>query len=229
MIISIHQPNFLPWLGFFNKIVQSDVFVFLDDVQFERGKTFTSRTKLVVNKQESWLTIPTKDKSDLKNINEIEIDNPLLWKKKHLKTIEMNYKKTPYFNEVFELIQQVYMQDNNLLVNYNMPLIIEICIYLDIKTKFIQSSNLMQSKEKQGWDKILSILKKMEATTYISGSGEGSKRYVNQSDLTANGINLEWQEFNHPTYPQLHGEFISHLSIIDALFNVGFEGVKKLF
>jgi len=228
MKVAIHQPNFLPWLGYFNKIKESDLFVFLDDVQFERGKTFTSRSKIIANNQELWLTIPTKNKSELKNINEIEVDNPLLWKKKHLKTIEMNFKKSVYFNSVYSLIEQVYMQDSTLLIDYNIPLITSIANSLNLETKFINSSSLQESHDKQAWEKILSILKETNTKTYISGSGEGSKRYVNQSDLTANGINLKWQEFNHPTYPQLHGEFISHLSIIDALFNVGFEGVKKI-
>lgn len=229
MKVAIHQPNFLPWLGYFNKIKQVDVFVFLDDVQFERGKTFTSRTKILINNNESWLTIPIKNKSDLRNINDIQVDSPLLWKKKQLKTIEMNYKKSPYFNEIFDLIQKIYSQDIQLLVDYNIPLIIEICKYLDIQTKFIKSSNLIESKEKIGWDKILFILKEIKAEIYLSGSGEGSKRYVNEYDLLKNSIKLEWQTYVMKEYTRFNSaKTLSHLSIIDLLFYKGKDAIHYI-
>lgn len=230
MKVAIHQPNFLPWLGYFNKIKQVDFFVFLDDVQFERGKTFTSRTKIIANNQEHWLTIPIKNKSDLNKINKTEVDISQNWKYKHLKTLEMNYKKTLYFNEIFKIIERVYEQEDSLIVNYNIPLIIEISSYLNFNTQFIRSSNIESSKDKQGLDKLLCILKEMQATTYISGSGAGSKRYVKEDEFQACGIDLEWQLYEHPTYPQLSvgGDFIPNLSIVDALFNCGREGTKKL-
>jgi len=229
MTVAIHQPNFLPWIGYFNKIKNSDLFVFLDDVQFERGKTFTSRTKIIINENENWLTVPVMNKSELLQIKDINVDKNFKWKKKHLKSIELNYKKYPYFNEVFSIIVEIYKKESEFLIDYNIPFILSICKYLEINTRFVKSSELLNTSEKSGWEKLLGILIEVKADTYISGSGEGSKRYVNKIDLLQNNINLEWQAYKTKKYAQLNSKnFISDLSIIDLLFNYGNNAVQYI-
>ncbi|MBS4034552.1 MAG: WbqC family protein [Ignavibacterium sp.] len=222
MIVAIHQPNFLPWIGFFNKIKNSDLFVFLDDVQFERGKTFTSRTRILINGQENWLTVPVVNKSELIAIKDIKVDKSFIWKHKHLRTLELNYKKHPYFNEVFKILEDIYKNETVFLIDYNISFILRICDYLDIRKKIINSSDIEGVTDKNSWEKLLYILIKTEAKIYLSGSGEGSKRYVNESDLRKNDISLLWQDYNMQTYIQKNSrDFVSHLSIIDLLFNYG--------
>jgi len=228
MIISIHQPNFLPWIGYFNKIKNSDIFVFLNDVQFEQGKTFTSRTKIICGGVENWLTIPIKKKSDLKDIKDTCVDDNFIWKKKHLKTMQLNYCKAPYFEEIFSMIEKNYAKPDQHITDYNVPLIKDICEYLNIKTEFVCSHNIVQAQGLKGWRKILSIITELKADVYLSGSGAGSKRYVSADDLKKNNIALEWQNYTPHKYNQANnkGEFIPNLSIIDLLFNYGKDAVN---
>ncbi len=229
MKIAIHQPNFLPWLGYFNKILKADTFVFLDDVQFERGKTFTSRTKIFINGKENWLTIPVINKSELIKIKDIKVDTNFRWKKKHLRTIELNYKKHPFATEIFPIISEVYKNGGNYLMEYNLPLIMKFCNYMKIKTDFINSSNLKFNSDKAGWEKLIVILNEVKADEYLSGSGAGSKRYVKESDLWKNNISLAWQNYLIKPYNQFNcNNFVSGLSIIDLLFNHGKSSLKYL-
>ncbi len=230
MKAAIHQPNFLPWIGYFSKISQVDTFIFLDDVQFERGKTFASRTKILVQGNELWMTVPVSNKSSLFKINDIQVDSSFIWKKKQLKSLSLSYKKAPYFDAVFPLIEKVYSQNSTFLIDYNIPLIKSICSYLQFESEFLCSSEInLQNKESVGMDKILDILRSVHADKYISGSGAGSKRYIDENLLKENGIDLEWQNFEIKQYPQLtKSEFISHMSMIDLLFNCGPESVNYL-
>ena len=229
MKVAIHQPNFLPWIGYFNKIRQVDKFIFLDDVQFERGKTYTSRTKILVQGKEFWMTVPVNNKSALMNIRDIQVDSSFIWKKKQLKTLMLSYKKAPFFDEVFSIIDLVYSQKSTFLIDYNIPLIENICTYLELHVEFQRSSEIInQDKSAIGMKKILNILITTEATKYISGSGAGSKRYIDEQLLSKREIDLEWQKMKMIQYPQINNEFKSHLSIIDLLFNCGPESGKYL-
>ena len=226
MIAAIHQPNFLPWIGYFQKIKNSDVFVFLDDVQFERGKTFTSRTKIIIGEQEAWLTLPIKEKSELKEIRHSLVNLEINWKKKHLRTLELNYRRAPFFQEVFELIRNCYSQESEFLIDFNISLILAICDYLGIETNFEQSSKIEGTAEMKGWDKILYILRSLNADVYLSGSGAGSKRYINEDDLIKENIQLKYQTASVKPYRKNCGHIsFEKLSIVDLLFHKGKDSV----
>jgi len=228
MRVAIHQPNFLPWTGYFNKIKSVDTFVFFDDVQFERGKTYTSRTKILVNGMESWLTIPVQHKSDLVLIKDMCVDTTFPWKNKHLKTLELNYKKSSFFQDVFAIIEKVYNQDSPFLIDYNIPLITMISDYMGLKTAFLFSSQL-SDPSMTGLEKIIYLLQTTSASTYLSGNGSGSKRYINENEFQKTGISVEWQTYQQVHYPQLNTtEFIPNLSIIDMLFNCGKDAAVHL-
>ena len=218
MIVSIHQPNYIPWIGFFNKLLLSDTYVVFDDVQFPRGKDYANRNQIKTNNGKMWLTASVLGKKDLKPWNQIEINNNG-WKEKHLNNIESFYKKTPYFKSYFLFLKRIYENDHKLLLDLNLDLIVFFLGCLDKIPNIILSSDI--KTELTGLDKILYILKNQNATKYISGDGEGSKRYIDEQLFKDNNIELMWQNYKHPTYKQLYGEFIPYLSILDLLFNEG--------
>ena len=218
MIVSIHQPNYIPWLGFFHKLLLSDVYVIFDDVQFPRGKDYANRNQIKTNNGKMWLTASVLGKKDLKPWNQIEINNNG-WKEKHLNNIESFYKKTPYFKSYFLFLKRIYETNHKLLLDLNLDLIVFFLGCLDKIPNIVLSSDI--KTELTGLDKILYILKNQNATKYVSGDGEGSKRYIDEQLFKDNNIELIWQNYKHPTYKQLHGEFIPYLSILDLLFNEG--------
>ena len=218
MVVSIHQPNYIPWLGFFNKILLSDTYVVFDDVQFPRGKDYANRNQIKTNNGKMWLTIPVIGKSDLKPWNQIEI-NKNGWVNKHLSNIESFYKKTPYFNEYYPEIKNIYLKDHNLLIDLTLDLIKHFLKILDKEVKIVLSSDI--KTDLKGLDKILYILKNLNATKYISGDGDGSKRYIDEKLFSDQGIELVWQNYKHPIYKQQFNEFIPYMSILDLLFNEG--------
>lgn len=227
MIVAIHQPNFLPWLGYFNKIMHSDVFVFFDNVQFPRSRSYCSRVKIKTPTGPAWLTVPVEGKSSLNSIAEIKLSNQHLWQNKHLRTITANYQKTPYFHKIYPLLEEVYSAKWTYLADFNIALITRICAYLGIEAKLIRSTE-MQIKPEQGLTNILNILNELGASSYISGVGAGTARYFDEQAFRQQGIALIFQGFSHPVYPQQWGEFSPDLSIIDLLFNCGPEALKML-
>ena len=218
MIVSIHQPNYIPWLGFFHKLLLSDIYVVFDDVQFPRGKDYANRNQIKTNNGKMWLTASVLGKKNLKPWNQIEINNNG-WKEKHLNNIESFYKKSPYFKSYFIFLKRIYETNHNLLIDFNVDLIIFFIGCLNKNCNIVLSSDI--KTQLTGLDKILYILKDQNATKYISGDGEGSKRYIDEQLFKNNNIELIWQNYNHPTYNQLHGDFIPYMSILDLLFNEG--------
>lgn len=218
MTVSIHQPNYIPWLGFFNKVILSDVYVVFDDVQYPRGKDFANRNQIKTNNSTIWLTVPVQNKSELKKWNEIEIRNDG-WVSKHLTNIYSFYKKAPYFNNYISGLEDIYKKDYTLLIDFNLDLIRYFLKCINADTKIVLSSDMPTNNK--GLDKIIDILTQVKATHYISGKGEGSERYIDAEIFKSHNINLIWQSFQHPTYKQQFGEFIPYMSIIDLLFNEG--------
>jgi hypothetical protein len=219
MIVSIHQPNYLPWIGYFNKIARSDIFVIFDDIQFPIGKKgfFGNRNKIKTNNGEMWLTVPVLDRSQCKNFNEIEI-NYNGWNEKHIRNIENFYKKSKNFDLYYENIKNILLKKYDNFSDMSVELIKYFMDVLDIDTKLVYSSEICKNLDLTGTDKIFYILKELKADTYLSSDGPGSRRYINQSDFDDKNIKLIWQNFEHPRYEQMYSEFVSHLSVIDLIF-----------
>ncbi|BDA79200.1 hypothetical protein LPTSP3_g21300 [Leptospira kobayashii] len=215
MIVSIHQPAFNGWLGYYEKIIRSDVFVYLDTVQFEKN-SFTNRNKIKTNAGELWLTIPVKLKGHIdQTIKDIQIDNSTPWRKKHLKTIELNYRKAPRFDKVFSSLESIYNSEHTDFALFCYEFLIWTLKDLNIKTKIVRASDLEFEGNKS--DLVLNICKKLNAKTYISGIF--GKDYLNLDDFQSNQIEVLFQDYKHPLYPQIGKDFISHLGILDFLFN----------
>jgi hypothetical protein len=228
-VVAIHQPNFFPWLGYFDKIARSDVFILMDNVQFpKKGGTWSNRVQLAVNGKASWVTMPiVRSFHGNRNINEIQIDNATSWRENLLKTVQNNYGRAPFFKQVFPLFTDLVNNPTDRLAEYNKAAInvLAKAVGLDI-SKLVIGSTL--KVEGAATDLLINMTRALGGTAYLAGGGAGG--YQEDKKFVTAGIELIYQNFVHPTYPQCNtAEFISGLSIIDALMNVGFDGVKAMF
>ena len=220
--VAIMQPTYLPWLGYFDLVDRSDVFVFLDSVQFEK-RGWQQRNRIKTSTGELMLTVPvlTKGRSDQK-ICDVMIDISQKFEKKHFNSIYSNYKKSIFFKYFDVELEEIYKNEINKLVDLNIRLIEWLSSKLGINTKFVYSSQLDTDGSKT--ELLVNICKIINADHYISPAG--SKEYIDQNNLfIKSGIKLSYQNYKHPTYNQLFGDFIPYMSVIDLLFN---EGKKSL-
>jgi len=219
MVVTIHQPEHLPWLGFFDKVRQADVFVMLDHVQYRR-RYFQNRNRISTTQGSIWLTVPVlvKGKYD-QLINQVRIDNEghPRWKQKCWHSIAHSYTKTAYFSHHADFFEDLYKKEWDRLVGLNESIIRYLLKALGIKVTIVQSSTLHVTQEKG--DLILEICKKLGAETYLSGIS--GKDYLDVERFAEQGIQLKFQEFHHPIYQQLHEPFQPCMSAIDLLFNYG--------
>ena len=214
-LISIRQPGYLPYLGFFKKIQSSDIFVYLDDVQYERGD-WDNRNKIRTYEGSIWLTVPVLNKFGQK-LNEVNIANNQDWNKKHRLTIKTNYQKAPYFAKYWKKIDSILSKKWEKLIDLNLALIKYFNSELDLQTRTVKSSELQINSV--GSQRLLDICKELGAKTYLSG--EIGKNYLDEKIFRNEGIKVIYEKFKHPIYHQLHGEFIPNMSIVDLLFNEG--------
>jgi len=225
MIVAIHQPNFLPWIGYFYKMLKADRFVFLDDVQFIR-RGYTARVKIKTKDGETWLTVPVIKKGRyLQSINEVELEPDTKWKKKTLGTLHASYAKAPFFKSFFPELESIIMNDFQLLSELNIALIKWLATIFEINTPNIRSSEL-NGITGESTDRLVNICKALNADKYLSGFG--GQKYQEQETFNQNNIELSIYNFTHPVYPQPWGDFLPGLSSIDFLFNCGPPFCKKV-
>jgi hypothetical protein len=222
-IISAHQPAYIPWLGYFHKILLCEEFVIMDDVQFEKN-SFTNRNKVLANGNPVILTIPVNTKDyTLKSIREIELADDR-WKIKHLRTIEQSYKKLPYFDEVFPFIEKGLNLQSKYFIDYSNYIFFEIVKFLDIKTPIRFASDLSVTSKKLHY--VIELTKKLDGNVFVFGAL--GRNYADVGMLNENGIKAYFQDYHHPVYDQGRGEFASHLSIIDLLMRKGRQTLEIL-
>ena len=217
MILTAHQPVYLPWLGLFHKIALADLFCFFDIVQYQR-KDYNNRNKIKTGNGELWLSVPVESKGHLnKNVSEILIvqDN---WAKKHLKTIELNYKKAPFFQNYFPELQSILINNSKYtLGSLNLKLLEYFMECLSINTPIIKASE--HSFNGFGSDLVLDMCIKLGADNYIFG--EQGKNYADVDAFKEKKIKVEFQNYTHPIYHQVGRPFLPYMSIVDLLFNEG--------
>ena len=217
MILTAHQPVYLPWLGLFHKIALADLFCYFDIVQYQR-KDYNNRNKIKTSNGELWLSVPVESKNHLsKNVSKILIvqDN---WVKKHLKSIELNYKKTPFFKDYFPELQSILINDSKDSLGYlNLKLLEYFMECLKIDTPIVKASDY--SFEGIGSDLVLDMCVKLGADNYIFG--EQGKNYADVKAFKEAEIVVEFQNYIHPVYRQMGRDFLPYMSIIDLLFNEG--------
>ena len=225
MILSIHQPAYLPWLGYFHKINLSDTFIYFDTTQFEKN-SFINRNKIKTPAGPIWLTVPVKSKDHFgKEIRQIELANQD-WREKHWQTIEMNYKKAKYWPQYADQLRGLYKKEYNNIADLCYDQLILFLSWLNIKTKVIRSSELKPRQSKK-LDLVLDILEEVKASSYISGAL--GRDYIDPQRFEDKKIKLYYQSYEHPVYHQLwRGEFLKYMSIIDLLFNEGANSLEIL-
>ncbi len=230
MIISAHQSECLPYLGFFYKMVKADKFILVDHVQYFHG-SFQNRNKIRTNSTSEgwlWLTVPVITKGKLgQKINEVKIDNSTPWARQHWKTIYFNYRKTPFFDTYSNFFKEMYSKKWEKLADFNESIIYYLKEKLEIKTPIIKSSDYDFKGHKT--DLIVELCQKFGADTYLSGPGltaEGREHYIDEEKLKKNNIKLIYSKFKHPVYPQRFKPFLEKMSAIDLLFNCGPESLE---
>lgn len=219
MKLAFHQPQYLPWTGYFHKIDLVDGFVFQDDVQYKHHE-FQNANFIRTANGKLRLSVPVLTHGKFGQlIYEVMIDNKQKkWRKKHWASIEHSYRKAPFFNESKDFFSDVYSRHWERLVDINLHIIKFILKELNITTSIFMESEIYTGT-KTAEDRIIAVCKQMGADTYFSGAG--GKCWMDHTKFEEAGINLEFQEFHHPVYPQLYGDFLQYMSVIDLMFNVG--------
>ena len=217
MILTAHQPVYLPWLGLFHKIALADLFCYFDIVQYQR-KDYNNRNKVKTSNGELWLSVPVESKNHLsKNVSKILIvqDN---WAKKHLKSIELNYKKTLFFKDYFPKLQSILINESkDSLGHLNLKLLEYFMECLKIDTPIVKASDY--NFEGIGSDLVLDMCVKLDADSYIFG--EQGKNYADVKAFKESEVVVKFQDYIHPVYRQIGRNFLPYMSIIDLLFNEG--------
>ena len=228
MILSVHQPQYLPYSGFFDKIAKSDVFVFLDDFQYKK-REFQNRNRVRTGSGGQWLTVPViAGGKYFQKINEVKIDNSARWQKKHWAAIRQNYSKADYFCDFSGFFENLYAKEWTKLVDLNTEIIYYLLQTFDIKAEILIESALEINSNKT--ERLIDLCKKLGADTYLSGAG--GRDYMEESRFAEEKIKLIYQDFKHPVYKQMYmkdkADFLPYLSAIDLLFNCG-ENSRNFF
>lgn len=218
MIIGILQPGYLPWLGFFEQMYRADLFVIYDDVQYDK-EGWRNRNRIKTANGIQWLTVPVLLKSvENPPIVDVMIDNKVNWRKKHFTAVQQNYSKAPYFKNYIDIFQEAYARDWKYLVDIDMYFIYKLaeCFGMADK-KIVRSStcNIVGDRI----ERLINICKFFSADTFYEGAA--GKNYIDQQVFLNEGIEVQFQNYQHPTYQQLYGDFMPNLSVIDLLFNHG--------
>jgi hypothetical protein len=226
-IVAVHQPNFFPWLGYFDKIARSDIFVFFDNVQFpKKGGSWSNRVKLLIAGDAKWVTASTeRNYTGLRNINEMyfQDDN---WRIKMLKSMDANYKKHSFYKETMDVIEPLILNSENNIVEYNIHAVKKFVQLLDLNsTELRRSSEFFLNHSSN--QLLCSLVKKVGGNAYLCG--DGSQGYLDECVFNESSIRLEYQRFKHPQYLQNKTQkFVSGLSIIDAVMNLGWDKIKRI-
>ncbi|MBL27192.1 MAG: hypothetical protein CMM50_06540 [Rhodospirillaceae bacterium] len=222
MIVAIHQPNYLPWLGYFRKIADADAFVFLDDAQFTKN-SYINRTRVLNAGKPRWLTIPVSVSLG-QSIDQVAPARPD-WRAAHLDSLKGFYAQTPNFREGFALLRDLFESaPTDSLAAINRHLIEGISDILGLTTRFHTSSEL-GATDLSADDRLIALCRKLDpAPMYLSG--RGGANYQDPVKFSTAGVGLRYTDFMPKPYPQIGGDFVPGLSVVDALFNIGVEGTR---
>lgn len=223
MLVAIHQPHYVPWLGYLDRMIKADVFVILDHVQFER-RNYQNRTAIRCDDQQKWLTVPVVQVSQKETILEKMVDNSegqnRAWGPTHFKTLKYAYRKAPFFNQYAPRLQQILEARWEKLVDLDLAMLEFLREGFEIRTPIVRSSEMQVEGARSTL--LLNLCRHLgQNSTFLGGLG-GSRGYLDLDAFRAAGIGVQWQEFKHPTYEQCgEGPFIPGLMSLDLLFNCG--------
>lgn len=224
--VVIHQPDFIPYLGFFHRFLSADLYLVLDHVQFVNGtsRAWTHRDKIKTPKGAQWLSVSVQKVPRDTPINQVELSDAVDWRSANLRLLEANYCQAPFYEEIMPSLRSLYAEPARTLVDFNLSSIRMLMTLLDVERPMLLSSSLAPQGARN--ELLVDLLRKVGADQYLSGVG--ARDYMDESLFAAAGIKVLWQDFRHPVYPQLFGDFEPYLSAIDVLFNCGVEESRRL-
>lgn len=225
-IAAIHQPNFFPWLGYFDKIARADVFVVLDDAQYQKtGSSWSNRVKLLLGGEPRWVTAPIqRPEHGVQRLDEVQWA-PQPWREKLLRTVRLQYGRAPFFAEAMALVEPLLAHPEQHVAAYNLHAIRAITAALGLPARIVTASSFgVQSTSTQ---RLVDLVRAVGCNTYLAGGGAGG--YQDDALFGTAGLDLKYQAFAHPEYPQ-HGakDFVPGMSIIDVLMNCGLARTREL-
>lgn len=222
----IHQPDFASYLGFFQRFLHADLYIVLDHVQFVHGtsRSWTHRDMIKTAQGARWLTVGIRKPKLGTPINEVELAPGTGWIDQNLSLLRENYRKAVGWAEVSPRLEQLYGAGGGLLAEFNLHFLAGILDMLDLKMPMVRSSTLAPEGSKN--ELLIELLQKVGADRYLSGLG--ARDYMRPELFQAAGIEVVWQEFTHPVYPQQYDGFTPYLSILDTLLNCGIAGTREI-
>ncbi len=222
MRIAIHQPHFLPWLGYLDKIDRADLFVVLDTVQFKKNE-WQNRNKVRTSQGWQWLTVPVRHKFG-QALNQVDINQNAEWRAKHLRAMKLHYSRAPYLDQYFDGMREIYQRSWERLADLNLAVIRWLLKAFGISTPIQLASEMCLREEPT--DRLIDICQAVGATHYLAGPG--AHAYMDVARFQASGVMLEVQEFKHPVYRQCYEPFLSGMAALDVLLTCGGEALQIL-
>lgn len=218
--LAVLQPGYLPWLGFFDQVRRADVFVYYDDVQYDKHSWRNRNRVKSTSGEPYWLTVPVRHSGlDWPSIGEVEIDRRTPWARKHMGTLRQFYAKAPGAARYLPPLEELLSRPWERLVDLDLALSENLCEWLGLSTPRHRSSELGIGGERT--ERLVTLCRRFGADRYLTG--DAARGYLDTDHFARHGIAVEWQSYRHPVYPQLHGAFVPYLSVVDLLFNCGEE------
>lgn len=228
-LVAIHQPTFLPWLGWWDKLARCDVFVLLDDVQFpKKGGTWMNRTRIRAGEGWAWLTVPVeRSHHGVRNVRGVFVDDSTAWRPKLVKTLTVTYGRAEYFGAVEPLLGRLLPPAGSNVADANERSIRLLAPLMGFDAgKLVRQSVVGRASTAGGTDLLVELTRLVGGSAYLTG--DGADGYLEPDKFAAAGLELVEQRFDHPRYPQGAPEFVPGLSVVDAAMNVGWDGVQAL-
>lgn len=225
-VVAAHQPTFLPWLGFFDKLHRADLFVLLDDVQAPRtgAGSWINRVRMLVGGQPRWVTVPVH-RHGRHDVRQVRIDDDQPWRARMLRTIEHGYRRAGHYEALSSLVQELVDTLESFVAAFNEQNLRRLANELGLDdTKLVRSSELEVTGH--GTELLIQLTKAAGGTTYLSG--DGSYGYLEEERFAGSGVELAYQRFEHPVYSQRSPRFVPGLSVVDALLHCGIEATREL-
>lgn len=222
MKVAIHQPQYLPWLGYFDKLDSADVFIFLDTVQFKKHE-WQNRNRIRTKDGWQWLTVPIIDRFP-ERIDRVKINGKTDWQRKHCQALRLHYGRAPFWNpfgpELLALLESPWTG----LGGLNVAVTDLLSQHLGITTRRVLASTLLAREDPT--DRLIDLCRAVGGTVYLAG--ESGPSYMDVSRFLQTGIAIQVQSYSHPEYPQRYQPFVSHLAVVDLLFNCGPQSLEIL-
>lgn len=230
MRAAIHQPHYFPWIGYFDKMAKVNTFVLLDEVQLEKGSQMVRNRVLSSNGEIKYITISgdTKDfiNQKYRDLKTKEIE---LWTARQLNALKNYYRTSRCHAEIFPILENFFNDNYETICQWTCASIRLICSLLELKTPLLYQSEIDYDRINKKSDLVYALCNAIGAETYFSGRG-GSMHYLNREKFAKQGVQVVFQDFQHPIYPQCNcTEFVGGLSILDAFFNCGIEETRRMF